>query len=123
MPDAALAGLPVLVVEDEFWPALCLADMLDELGCRVLGPAATVEDALRLLAAAPPRAALLDVDLRGTRATAVAEALLARGVPFVVVTAYGSPPEPVFAAAPLIAKPPHPYLVRDALLRLVPGSP
>ena len=43
MPHAALTGLRVLVVEDEFLIALDLGSILDHLGCTVLGPAATVQ--------------------------------------------------------------------------------
>jgi len=39
----------VLVVEDEFLIAMDLKLMLEERGWRVIGPVATVQDALRLL--------------------------------------------------------------------------
>ena len=54
----------------------------------MLGPAATVAEALRLLAAEAPDVALLDVNLRGEMVTPVAEALRALGVPFVLASAY-----------------------------------
>jgi CheY-like chemotaxis protein len=72
VPDASravLTGLRVLVVEDEFLIALDLLAILDDLGCVALGPAPTVAEALHLLAADPPDAALLDMNLRGVRAT------------------------------------------------------
>jgi CheY-like chemotaxis protein len=116
--EAALAGLRVLVVEDEFLIALDLGSILDALGCVVLGPAATVAEALRLLAADPPDAALLDLNLNGTRTTPVALALAAGGVPFATVSAYTSRPEPVFDGVPAVAKPFAPERVRDALLGL-----
>jgi CheY-like chemotaxis protein len=121
VPDASgtvLAGLRVLVVEDEFLIALDLLAILDDLGCVALGPAATVEEALRLLAADPPDAALLDMNLRGIRATPVALALAAGGVPFATVTAYASLPEAVFDGVRLVAKPFTPERVGDALLGL-----
>ncbi len=83
------AGLRVLVVEDELVVALELEDLLTGLGYAVLGPASTVERALALLARERPDMALLDVNLNGERVTPVAEALRARGVPFVLVTGYG----------------------------------
>ena len=60
-------SLLVLVVEDEFLIAMDLEAMLREHGWRVLGPAATVEEALRLLdgGGETPDVALLDVNLRG----------------------------------------------------------
>lgn len=45
----ALHGLTVLVVEDEIFIALELERILDTAGCHVLGPVATVADALALL--------------------------------------------------------------------------
>ena len=112
-PSAALAGLRVLVVEDEFLIAQDLLAILDAFGCVALGPAPTVGEALRLLAAGPPDAALLDMNLRGVRATPVA--LAAAGVPFATVTAYLGLPEAVFDGVPLVAKPFTPERVGHAL--------
>ena len=123
MPDssgAVLTGLRVLVVEDEFLIALDLWSILDALGCVVLGPTASVEEALRLLAADPPDLALVDLNLRGTRSTPVAQALTADGVPFIAVTAYANPLEPVFDGVPIIGKPFRPEQIRDTLLALAP---
>jgi hypothetical protein len=70
-----LAGAAVLVAEDEAVIALDLDATLRRLGCRVLGPAGSVEGALTLLAADRPAAALLDVALLDGWSAAVAEAL------------------------------------------------
>lgn len=78
----------VLVVEDEFLIAMGLELLLERNGWRVLGPAATVKEALRLLAAETPDVALLDVNLQGEMVTPVADALRIQGVPFVVASAY-----------------------------------
>jgi two-component system, response regulator PdtaR len=83
-PDGRL----VLVVEDEVLIAVDLEDLLYRHGWRVLGPAATVAEALRLLAGDRPDVALLDVNLRGEPVTPVAEELRAKGVPFVLASAY-----------------------------------
>ena len=100
-------GRLVLVVEDEFLIALDLEQLLRRHGWRVLGPAATVAAALRLLRGAMPDVALLDVNLRGERVTPVAEELRARGVPFVLATAYDGRVlrEAVLAGAPAVGKP------------------
>ena len=47
--DGALKGLHVLLVEDEALVAMLLENMLDDLGCTVVGPAARLEDAQALL--------------------------------------------------------------------------
>ena len=83
------AGLRILVAEDELVVAMEPEALLTGLGHVVLGPVPTVGQALALLARERPDVALLDVNLGGERATPVAEALLERGVPFVLVTGYG----------------------------------
>ena len=79
----------MLVVEDEFLIAMDLEVLLERHGWRVLGPAASVAEALRLLDdGSAPDVALLDVNLRGELVAPVAEALGKRGVPFVLASAY-----------------------------------
>ena len=92
-------SLLVLVVEDEALLALDLELTILRHGWRVLGPAGTVEEALELLKVETPDVALLDVNLRGTMVTPVALELRARGVPFVLASAYERPE----AAAPALA--------------------
>ena len=98
----------VLVVEDEFLIALDHALLLERAGWHVLGPAATIAEALRLLEEERPAVALLDVALKEGAVTPVAEALRARNVPFVVASAYSRPELPggeVLAGAPKVGKP------------------
>ena len=112
---ADLEGLCVLVVEDEFLLAMELEALLEQRGCRVLGPVGTIDRALAVLADHRPAAAVLDVNLRGKRATAVAAALRDLGVPFVLVTGYSDVQlnEPELKGRPRIDKP----LDRRKLLR------
>ncbi len=84
----ALAGLRVLLVEDEMLVAWLLQDMLADLGCAVVGPAARVAQALAMVEAETFDAAVLDVNLNGQTSYAIADALTARGVPFVFSTGY-----------------------------------
>src|SRR5689334_8220047 len=84
-----LAGARVLVAEDEFVVALDLEVGLRELGCEVVGPAASVAQALALVARERPDAALLDVALLDGNAAPAAEALRSAGVPFVLLTDHG----------------------------------
>lgn len=106
-PDAGLASL-ILVVEDEMFIALDLAATLEDEGYRVLGPAATVADALDLLGEQRPNAALLDVNLRGEMVTPVARLLRQMGVPFVLASAYARtelPDDEALTGAPYLGKP------------------
>ena len=111
----------VLVVEDEFLIAMDLELLLQEHGWRVLGPAATVVEALRLLQGETPDVALLDINLQGELVTPVAEELRARGVPFVLASAYDGHKLGVvaLAEAPSIGKPTDERRLLAALARAV----
>lgn len=85
-----LAGKRILVVEDEFFIAETAAEMLTALGAIAVGPAATVAQALAIIAREHIDAGLLDLNLNGERSDAVARALKAQGVPFVIATGYGA---------------------------------
>ena len=84
-----LEDLRVLVVEDEFLVAALLEDTLSGFGCRVIGPASTVEEGLQLLRSERIDAAVLDVNIDGLPVFPVADALAAKGVPFIFATGYG----------------------------------
>lgn len=118
-----LAGLDVLVVEDEGLVAMVLAELLGDAGAVVRGPAASVDEAMGLLALGWPDAAVLDVNLAGERSTPVAEALLRRGVPFVVATGYGRDGLPAcFDAVTVLAKPYGTEELLDALGQAVAAA-
>jgi CheY-like chemotaxis protein len=85
-----MPGLRVLVVEDELIIAMELESLLRGLGCIVLDAVPAIGHALRALARERANFAVLDVNLRGERVTPVAEELQKQGVPFVLVTGYGS---------------------------------
>lgn len=89
MPEHVLSGRRVMVVEDEYFLADELNQTLTDAGVRVLGPVPSVQAALNLLKADDaPDAAVLDVNLGGTMAFPVADALQARSVPFLFSTGY-----------------------------------
>jgi CheY-like chemotaxis protein len=100
------SGLRVLVVEDEALVALLLEDMLAELGHEVIGPVAQLAKALEIARHEELDIAILDVSLNGGNTYSVAEALGARGIPFVFATGYGRAAlvEP-YTDAPLLQKP------------------
>ena len=83
-------GLRVLLVEDELLVAMNVEAMLDALGCVVVAAAARVDEALRVVEREALDAAVLDVSLDGQPSFPVADALAARGVPFVFATGYGA---------------------------------
>ena len=113
-----LTGRRVLVVEDEALVAMLVEDALLDAGAAVLGPAATVSEALLLLGKENPDVAVLDLNLAGETSTPVADVLAQRGVPFVVATGYGAEGlPPSHAHVPVLAKPYDPDDLTAALGR------
>jgi CheY-like chemotaxis protein len=99
--------LRLLVLEDEALVSMLIEDQVIELGFSVVGPAATVKQALALCATEPIDGALLDVNLGGgQRSDPVADYLETRNVPFLFVTGYGHAGlEPRFAEHAVLQKP------------------
>ena len=87
-----LNHVSVLVAEDQPFIALDLALAVEDAGGRVVGPAASCEEALALLATAIVGAAILDVNLVDGDCSALVEALVGLDVPFIVHTAVNLPP-------------------------------
>ena len=102
----ALAGLRILIVEDEALVGMMLEDMLHDFGCSV-EVVPSVEKALSAIGGRAPDGVLLDMNLHGQNTVAVAEELVSRSVPFLLVTGYGSgeSDSPLFKSAPRLLKP------------------
>ncbi|SRR6266567_4113343 len=79
----------VLIVEDELMIRMLLEDMLSELGYSIAAEAGRIDEALEAAKTAEFDLAILDVNLNGQTIAPVAEALVARGMPFVFATGYG----------------------------------
>jgi CheY-like chemotaxis protein len=89
MPETFLAGLRVLVVEDEMLVSLLIEEMLVDHHCAIVGPYATVAEAVEAARRDPIDVALLDVNIGGTKVYPVADALTARRIPFLFLSGYG----------------------------------
>src|SRR5215213_11421683 len=114
-----LAGRRILIVEDEALVAMLVEDALLDAGAEVIGPVATVAEAMALLDSAAPDAAVLDLNLAGETSTPVADVLAARGVTFVVATGYGAEGlPPGHASVPVLAKPYDPDELTGTLSRI-----
>jgi DNA-binding NtrC family response regulator len=111
-----LCGACVLVAEDECIIAMDLADLFENAGATVIGPAATVMEALQLISAERADRAFLDCNLADGEVTPVMEMLSFKGVPMIIYTGGGLPPE-------LASRYPHVTVLRKPVChtRLVAG--
>jgi DNA-binding response OmpR family regulator len=96
----------ILIVEDEVLIAELLVMYVEELGHEVVGPAATVDQALSLLIANPPQLAIIDCSLGTQESTPIAVALVEKNLPFAFATGRGANALPEgFKTRPFIGKP------------------
>ena len=113
--DPDIRGVRVLIVEDAVLLALELEAGLTECGATVAASAADLGEAARMVHL-DIDAAVLDADLNGQSVAPVAEALAARGVPFIFVAGYGdSGAAPPGFAVPVVRKP---YTIRQIAVAL-----
>jgi CheY-like chemotaxis protein len=104
--EPLLKGRSILVVEDETIVSFLVEDMLNELGCETVWCAPGVREAMSLLDAHRPDAAVLDFNLKGETAQAVAERLRDTKIAFAFATGYGRSGIPAeWAETPVLQKP------------------
>jgi CheY-like chemotaxis protein len=95
----------IFIVEDEFLIALDIQAMVQQLGGAV-ELASNLERALSFARSGQIGAALLDINLSGTRSFAVATLLKSRSIPFAFLTGYDAEMVPEeFANTPVLKKP------------------
>ena len=87
---APLAGQRALVIEDEGLVSVLIEDILLDSGCDIAGTASSLAEALDKVETLAFDFAIVDVNLNGLQSAPVAEALVERGVPFVLATGYGA---------------------------------
>lgn len=83
-----LRGARVLIAEDDFFVAQYLAEIVQDAGGMVIGPASDASDACTLAAAALPDCAVLDMRLKDSDASPIVAFLDGACIPFVIVTGY-----------------------------------
>lgn len=101
-----LKGKRILVIEDEPLVSIDIEACLTESGSFVVGPAASLDRARRLIETETFDGALVDANLGGEPVDDLAHALTRKGIPFIFLTGYGrdSLPE-AFRDSSMIGKP------------------
>ena len=87
MPEE-LHGLRVLLVEDSPVVAMATEDMLDQIGCVTVGPAANMATALELVENGEFDAAIIDMNIRGTKTFSLLKILDRRQFPYLISSGY-----------------------------------
>ncbi len=103
----SIEGLSILVLEDQMLIAMDAQAMLEEAGALHVDTVSNAGDALRLIDAAPPSAAILDINLGNATSFVVADELVKRNIPFIFATGYGENTviQAEFRNVPVVSKP------------------
>ncbi len=121
-PGGFLSGHTVLVVEDDLFVGLELAQILQDMGGGVVGPVRTIDAAEKAVAAGGFDIALLDVNIGGKYSFGIAETLEAQKLPVLFVTAYAAD-DRLFPEAtrdiPRLPKPVQPMVLLHVLRRFI----
>src|ERR1039458_7572574 len=89
------SGRRVLIVEDEFLVSLATTDLLESIGCEIVGPAASLATAVQLAQLEALDAAVLDINIAGELIWPAAAELQHRRVPLsVCLSAYTADDSP-----------------------------
>ncbi len=124
MASPGLHDRRILVVEDEYLIALSLQDSLESAGSVVLGPAASVDKAIKTIESEPHiDAAVLDVNLGGAPSYPVADTLIARKIPFIFTSGYeDNVLRTRYSNVKTCTKPYQFQAVEEALIQAISGS-
>lgn len=114
--ELALHNRTVLVCEDEPFIAYDIASSIEEAGGIVIGPFATVKEALAFIDQTTPDYATLDVNLLDGEVTPVIQKLIKARVPVVVNTGTELPDEVADLGITVFLKPTEPDELISALV-------
>jgi len=120
----SLAGMRLMVVEDELLVSMLIEEILGEFGATVAGPYGRLADGLAAAKAERFDGAILDLNLAGESADPLADLLLARGVPFIFITGYQRESiDRRYANVPVLQKPIDAAALESVLLTLLGSEP
>ncbi|WP_457089313.1 response regulator [Microvirga sp. P5_D2] len=114
----------ILVIEDEPLLSASIEDMVRELGCHLVGPAARLDHALTLALQSDIDVAILVINVDGSVIYPVADVLRFRGIPFFFSVGDDFRPLPQrFEGSPTLPKPFSAQALSDALGETLTNSP
>jgi two-component system, response regulator PdtaR len=109
----------ILIVEDEFLPAILLEGDLREAGWTTVGPYTTLAKAMSALDTEQFDLAVLDINLNGEMVYPLAEELRKREIPFIFLSGYTARDLPEeFRGLPRLSKPYNAALLRKEIERV-----
>jgi CheY-like chemotaxis protein len=120
-----LCGRRILIVEDDFFIASDITAAFRAAGAQVVGPAATLRQALDLIARTDLLdGAVLDINLGGEMSFGLVDALRTRNIPAVFASGYDRCViPPAYRALPLCEKPVNPlHCARILFEQKIPPS-
>jgi two-component SAPR family response regulator len=115
----AIKTIRVLVIEDEAIVGMTIEDFLGNFGYSVVGPIENLQAAILIAATEKIDVAVVDINISGQVATAVADKLIDREIPFLFVSGYEKMSGTRYASVPLLRKPFEPEDLRDAIERVL----
>jgi len=80
--DKLLSGRSILIIEDEMLILMMIEDMLADFGCKSITVASKIGQAITLIDGQVFDAAMVDLNLSGVESYPIADALVARDVPY-----------------------------------------
>lgn len=103
--------------------AYALEELVTEAGFLIAGVAGKLEVACAIIERGVCDAAILDANLKGVSAEPAAAALVARGIPFIILSGYSlDQRQAAFAGAIHLQKPCRPERLIEALRSILPPS-
>ena len=118
-----IEGRRILLIEDSPVVGPFTVDVLEELGCKVVGPAPNLAAAREMLEGEKFDAAMVDIHIRGERVFPLCEMLAARKTPFVLTSGYAEQVPDKWADRPRLQKPYTIGQVEEALKALLDEKP
>lgn len=124
MNDKRARCARILIVEDEPIIAMDLRWVLTEAGFEIAGVTGNLAKAMSIVESGLFDAAVLDANLAGVSAAPIAVALVARGLPFLVLSGYAPEQQPgAFRAGRHLQKPADPVQIIKLLNQIVSEAP